>query len=157
MGYPLWPGWIYRLDLLLRQQKAKQLEEVEAGLSVGREGMGCYPLVSCSIAIMWVKLCYKPPIFLGMVTIPPIKMVIAEGWFMTLFYIAIDELIADKRFSDLPKWWCSTAQINRRIIPPFPTLSANKMTINNSISQRNRVQMKNLGTPQFFCQMVPSE
>ena len=53
--------WISGLDLLLRQQKAKQLEEVEAGLSIGREGMGCYPLVSCSIAIMWVKLCYKSP------------------------------------------------------------------------------------------------
>jgi hypothetical protein len=28
------------------------------------------------VDIMWVKQCHKPPIFLGMVNIPPTKMVI---------------------------------------------------------------------------------
>jgi prepilin signal peptidase PulO-like enzyme (type II secretory pathway) len=29
---------------------------------------------------------FLPPIFLGMVTIPPIEMVMTVGWFVGLFY-----------------------------------------------------------------------
>jgi len=41
-------------------------------------------------SLMWEKTWKnknnKQPIFLGMVTIPPIKMVMTGGWSMTLFY-----------------------------------------------------------------------
>jgi hypothetical protein len=31
-------------------------------------------------------MAFLPPIFLGMVTIPPIEMVMTVGWFVGLFY-----------------------------------------------------------------------
>ena len=38
------------------------------------------------LRIMWVKQCHVYRPWLGMVNIPPIKMVMTGGWFMKLFY-----------------------------------------------------------------------
>ena len=48
-------------------------------LAIGKSMVNLWSSIINHIFFMWVKQCHKPPIFLGMVYIPPIKMVIFLG------------------------------------------------------------------------------
>ena len=48
--------------------------------------------------------CHEPPIFLGMVTIPPIKMVMIGGWLIILFNLHYLRLIKDIKRYRLYSW-----------------------------------------------------
>ena len=82
------PGLLKNMTLSVGMKLNSQQMEKQNLFQSTNQINHCYPLLiiySSLKALMWVQQCHKPPYFL-MVGIPPIKMVMTRGWFMTLLY-----------------------------------------------------------------------